>query len=74
MTEQLILSQIKQLPDSLKVQIADYIEFLVMKYSDSIKEERLKSNKRVSHFGNAKGQVVMSDDFNEPLEDFAEYM
>lgn len=25
-------------------------------------------------FGNARGQVTLSDDFNEPLEDFAEYM
>lgn len=25
-------------------------------------------------FGNARGQVSMSDDFDQPLEDFAEYM
>ena len=25
-------------------------------------------------FGCAKGQITMSDDFNEPLEDFKEYM
>ena len=25
-------------------------------------------------FGSAKGLIMMSDDFNEPLEDFAEYM
>lgn len=25
-------------------------------------------------FGNARGQVIMSDDFDAPLEDFAEYM
>jgi antitoxin (DNA-binding transcriptional repressor) of toxin-antitoxin stability system len=25
-------------------------------------------------FGSAKGLISMSDDFNEPLEDFAEYM
>lgn len=25
-------------------------------------------------FGSAKGLVAMSDDFDEPLEDFAEYM
>lgn len=25
------------------------------------------------HRGSAKGQIVMSDDFDEPLEDFAEY-
>jgi antitoxin (DNA-binding transcriptional repressor) of toxin-antitoxin stability system len=25
-------------------------------------------------FGSAKGLIVISDDFDEPLEDFAEYM
>jgi antitoxin (DNA-binding transcriptional repressor) of toxin-antitoxin stability system len=25
-------------------------------------------------FGSAKGLITMSDDFDEPLEDFAEYM
>ncbi len=25
-------------------------------------------------FGSAKGLIVMSDDFDEPLEDFAEYV
>ncbi len=24
--------------------------------------------------GSCKGQIIMSDDFDEPLEDFAEYM
>ncbi len=30
--------------------------------------------KRPSRFGFAKGWFEMSDDFNDPLEDFAEYM
>ena len=30
--------------------------------------------KRPLKRGSAKGQVWMSDDFDEPLEDFAEYM
>lgn len=25
-------------------------------------------------FGNARGQITMSDDFDEPLDDFADYM
>jgi len=38
----------------------------------------LKSNKSKKsnkpQFGSAKGFYVMSDDFDEPLEDFKEYM
>lgn len=30
--------------------------------------------KRHSKFGSAKGLVTISDDFDEPLEDFKEYM
>ncbi len=30
--------------------------------------------KRRPKFGSAKGLIVMSDDFDEPLEDFKEYM
>jgi prevent-host-death family protein len=29
---------------------------------------------RQRQFGSAKGLIVMSDDFDEPLEDFREYM
>lgn len=29
--------------------------------------------KRVRQFGSAKGLITMSDDFDEPLEDFQEY-
>ncbi len=30
--------------------------------------------KPVPQFGNARGQVTISDDFDAPLEDFADYM
>jgi antitoxin (DNA-binding transcriptional repressor) of toxin-antitoxin stability system len=32
------------------------------------------SVKRRPQFGSAKGLITMSDDFDEPLEDFKEYM
>jgi antitoxin (DNA-binding transcriptional repressor) of toxin-antitoxin stability system len=32
------------------------------------------SPKRRPQFGSAKGLITMSDDFDEPLEDFREYM
>jgi len=31
-------------------------------------------NKPKPQFGSAKGMITMSDDFDEPLEDFDEYM
>lgn len=44
----------------------DFIEFLEQKAK--------KANKAVPKFGSAKGMFVMHDDFDEPLEDFKDYM
>jgi prevent-host-death family protein len=33
----------------------------------------VSQTKAQPQFGNAKGLIVMSDDFDEPLEDFEEY-
>jgi len=37
-------------------------------------ENETETSKARPQFGNARGQVAMSDDFDAPLEDFAEYM
>ncbi len=37
-------------------------------------ETEVVAEKPRPQFGNARGQVTMSDDFDQPLEDFAEYV
>ena len=37
-------------------------------------EIRIKGKSRKDLLGKYKGKISMSDDFNEPLEDFREYM
>ena len=39
-----------------------------------IKLVSAKPAKKRRQFGSAKGLIQMADDFNEPLEDFKEYM
>lgn len=68
MEEQLILSKIKLLPNELKQEIMDFIEFLLDKHGQKDKNENLPK------FGSLKGVFTMSDDFDEPLSDFADYM
>lgn len=34
----------------------------------------IKKEKPIPKFGSAKGLIEMSDDFDEPLEDFQEYV
>lgn len=76
----LIFDKFLSLPESMKQEAADFIEFLTSRYQ---KEKRSRRNispppkkikKRESNFGSARGLIIMGDDFDEPLEDFKEYM
>jgi hypothetical protein len=70
MSDNNILYEINQLPDNLKLEALHYIIFLKKEYvqSNVIKN----SGKRV--FGIAKGKFILAPDFDEPLEDFKDYM
>ena len=63
-----LFNKLISLPENLKKEVSDFIEFLSAKNN----KENPKKTKRVS--GLAKGMIKMSDDFDEPLEDFKEYM
>lgn len=39
-----------------------------------VKLVAIDKRKHKRHFGSARGLIKMSDDFDEPLEDFREYM
>jgi hypothetical protein len=62
-----LFTKISYLPAELKTQVNDFVDFLLSKRK---KEEKKKQPK----YGCAKGQIYMSPDFDEPLEDFKEYM
>ena len=68
MEEQYLLQKIRLLPNELKQEIMDFVEFLLNKYQGS------SDPKMKPQFGSAKGVFKMSPDFDEPLDDFAEYM
>lgn len=62
-----LYSRITALPEDLQRQVADFVEFLESKTGSKVEKKERK-------FGFAKGFFVMSDDFDEPLDDFKEYM
>ena len=68
MTDQLIHSYLFQLPESLKQEVLHYITYLLNK------EDNPKQKKIIPKFGSAKDKYIMAPDFDEPLEDFKEYM
>ncbi|HLP47510.1 MAG TPA: DUF2281 domain-containing protein [Candidatus Kapabacteria bacterium] len=58
------------LPDNLKEEVMNFIDFLLERKPKGIKTVKPKTPK----FGSCKGMFEMSPDFDEPLEDFKEYM
>lgn len=59
--------KINSLPNDIKSEVNDFIDFLLTK-----KKKEIKKKKPI--FGCAKGQIFISPDFDEPLDDFKDYM
>jgi len=66
MTSTSLFTKIHSLPESQKVEVQDFIDFLISKKKISEKKRRKA--------GFLKGKIEMSPDFDEPLDDFKEYM
>jgi len=62
-----LLNKITKLPSELRSEVNDFVDFLVRKGERELEKKRPK-------FGCAKGQIYMSPDFDESLEDFNDYM
>ena len=69
-----IIKKLQTLPTELLAEVEDFIDFIKAKHDkSSINTNMLEEPK--SFYGSAKGLVTyISDDFNEPLDDFKEYM
>jgi Protein of unknown function (DUF2281) len=63
---------IAQMPDALKTEILHYAEFLLAKHANA---QTAKEQPEKPHgYGSWAGQMVMSDDFDQPLDDLQDYM
>jgi hypothetical protein len=67
MTDVQLYSQIASLPSHLKKQVSDFVASL---------NQKSKSPKKITErqFGYAKDFFIVADNFDEPLEDFKDYM
>lgn len=63
----ILYSKLSALPDNLKSEVSDFIDFLTSKSKKKPKKVKPK-------FGSGKGMFIMKPDFDEPLNDFKEYM
>jgi len=60
------------LPESLKRELLHYAEYLLQKYPNNQQSDEIM--KPAQGYGSWAGQIMISSDFDEPLEDLAEYM
>lgn len=67
MSDVQLYNRITSLPEDLKKQVVDFVEFLEAKSHDKVEKKERK-------FSYAKGFFKVSDDFDEPLGNFKDYM
>ena len=60
------------LPESLKKELLNYAEYLREQYPNN--QQFTEKMETIRGYGSWAGQIIMSDDFDEPLEDLAEYI
>lgn len=74
--EAAILKNVEKLPDSVKQAVFLYTEFLASQYAEEQTngEEKIPKKRRLA--GSMKGTFVLPlpDSFDQPLEEFEEYM
>jgi len=77
-TDTALWKAVVNMPDDLKKELLHYAEYLLKKYpnakENTKKAEEIPEKSRLA--GSMKGTFVLPlpDDFDEPLEDFEEYM
>lgn len=59
-------AKLAELPEEFKKEAHDFVDFLKTKMSDKQANKKRKA-------GLAKGLIEMSEDFDEPLDDFKDY-
>lgn len=72
--QQITLAEASQnLPNLIEAALSGE-EIIIKDNQPVVKLTSVSPVKRHPKFGSAKGLITMSDDFDEPLEDFKEYM
>ncbi len=63
-----LYTQINSLPPNLRQEVRDFVEFL------KLKEDKNNTSNKSRKFGQLKGKLSISADFDAPLDDFEQYM
>jgi hypothetical protein len=85
MVQPFILEKLEALPESLQNEVLHYIEFLSEKYtqtsvdtpksfSGTFRGLTQEEAEKQYGYGSMADQITIADDFDEPLEELADYM
>lgn len=66
MDNTILYRKLATLPENLKAQVGDFIDFLLQK-------NKLSGISKKPKFGSGRGMFKIRPDFNEPLDDFKDY-
>ncbi|MDX1908280.1 MAG: DUF2281 domain-containing protein [Bacteroidia bacterium] len=72
MLQKLILQEIQLLPEFAQMEVFNFLLFVKSKYFGKTPMQKEPTNRPT--FGCGSVKVTMSKDFDEPLEDFKDYM
>ena len=67
MTNTSLKMEINSLPKNLRDEVANFVAFLKTKSKN-------KTKIKTREFGFAKGKIELSSDFDDPVEDFQDYI
>ena len=67
-----LIATLDKLPSAIQTEILNYAEYLATKYTQTPLLET--SPHKYRQAGTMKGMFVMTDDFDDPLEDLQDYM
>jgi antitoxin (DNA-binding transcriptional repressor) of toxin-antitoxin stability system len=74
MTQITLAEASQHLPDLIEAALGGEEIIIIKDNQQAVKLTPVLPPKRRPRFGSAKGLITISDDFDEPLEDFKEYM
>jgi hypothetical protein len=69
-----IIHKLETLPKELVNEVENFIDFLQAKHSKKQIPNNNKLEEPRALYGVAKGLFIVANDFNEPLNDFKEYL
>ena len=72
--KEIVMQVILNVPDEIPQEMMNKMLMQFENQLQTAKQLVIKKEKPVPKFGSAKGLIKMSADFDEPLDDFADYM